>query len=50
MATRSSHNKNNSAVKRILQEAKELQNDPSHEYSAGPLEVSRTIAIPHNCN
>ncbi|KAG8748628.1 hypothetical protein FRC10_000019 [Ceratobasidium sp. 414] len=38
MATRSSHNKNNSAVKRILQEAKELQNDPSHEYSAGPLE------------
>ncbi|KAG9100391.1 hypothetical protein FRC06_004167 [Ceratobasidium sp. 370] len=38
MATRSSHNKNNSAVKRILQEAKELQNDPSYEYSAGPLE------------
>lgn len=25
-------------MKRILQEAKELQNDPSHEYSAGPLE------------
>ncbi|KAF8758899.1 UBC-like protein [Rhizoctonia solani] len=40
MATRSSHNKNNAAVKRILQEAKELMNDPSHEYSAGPLEVS----------
>ncbi|CAE6442850.1 unnamed protein product [Rhizoctonia solani] len=38
MATRSSHNKNNAAVKRILQEAKELMNDPSHEYSAGPLE------------
>ncbi|CAE6409270.1 unnamed protein product [Rhizoctonia solani] len=38
MATRSSHNKNNAAVKRILQEAKELLNDPSHEYSAGPLE------------
>ncbi|KAJ6455794.1 non-canonical ubiquitin conjugating enzyme 1 [Mycena sanguinolenta] len=31
-------NKNNSAVKRILQEARELANDPSPEYSAAPLE------------
>ncbi|CAK5279570.1 unnamed protein product [Mycena citricolor] len=31
-------NKNNSAVKRIMQEAKELANDPSPEYSAAPLE------------
>ncbi|KAF8710406.1 UBC-like protein, partial [Rhizoctonia solani] len=44
MATRSSHNKNNAAVKRILQEAKELMNDPSHEYSAGPLEVSNALS------
>jgi ubiquitin-protein ligase len=27
------------AVKRILQEAKELANDPSSDYSAAPLEV-----------
>ncbi|KZT59754.1 UBC-like protein [Calocera cornea HHB12733] len=38
MASRSSHNKNNSAVKRILQEAKELGNDPSTDYCAAPLE------------
>ncbi|KAH8117527.1 UBC-like protein [Phellopilus nigrolimitatus] len=38
MATRSSFNKNNSAVKRIMQEARELANDPSTEYSAAPLE------------
>jgi len=38
MASRSSHNKNNSAVKRILQEAKELGSDPSTDYCAGPLE------------
>ncbi|KAI5123284.1 hypothetical protein M0805_009305 [Coniferiporia weirii] len=38
MATRSSFNKNNSAVKRIMQEARELANDPSDEYSAAPLE------------
>ncbi|KAI0003268.1 UBC-like protein [Russula compacta] len=31
-------NKNNSAVKRIMQEARELANDPSTEYSAAPLE------------
>ncbi|KAF5386760.1 hypothetical protein D9615_001819 [Tricholomella constricta] len=31
-------NKNNSAVKRIMQEAKELANDPSTDYSAAPLE------------
>lgn len=31
-------NKNNSAVKRILQEARELANDTSVEYSAAPLE------------
>ncbi|EJU05790.1 UBC-like protein [Dacryopinax primogenitus] len=38
MASRSSHNKNNSAVKRILQEAKELGNDTSTDYCAAPLE------------
>ncbi|KAG6920004.1 hypothetical protein DXG01_013353 [Tephrocybe rancida] len=37
MAARSL-NKNNSAVKRIMQEAKELANDPSTDYSAAPLE------------
>jgi len=31
-------NKNNAAVKRIMQEARELANDPSTEYSAAPLE------------
>ncbi|KAI0062196.1 UBC-like protein [Artomyces pyxidatus] len=31
-------NKNNSAVKRIMQEARELAEDPSTEYSAAPLE------------
>jgi len=38
MATTSSHNKNSSAVKRIMSEARELRNDDSTEYSAGPLE------------
>ncbi|KAG8933945.1 hypothetical protein FRC02_010880 [Tulasnella sp. 418] len=38
MATRSAHNKNSSAVKRILSEARELQNDDSTDYSAAPLE------------
>ncbi|KAG7452695.1 UBC-like protein [Guyanagaster necrorhizus] len=31
-------NKNNSAVKRIMQEARELSDDPSTDYAAGPLE------------
>ncbi|KAF9050671.1 UBC-like protein [Hymenopellis radicata] len=31
-------NKNNSAVKRIMQEARELANDPSTDYAAWPLE------------
>jgi len=31
-------NKNNSAVKRIMQEARELANDPCTDYSASPLE------------
>ncbi|KDQ59458.1 hypothetical protein JAAARDRAFT_33028 [Jaapia argillacea MUCL 33604] len=31
-------NRNNSAVKRIMQEARELANDPSTDYSAAPLE------------
>jgi len=34
----SSLNKNNSAVKRIMQEAKELAKDPCTDYSAAPLE------------
>jgi len=31
-------NKNNSAVKRIMQEARELANDPSTDYTAAPLD------------
>ncbi|KAL0570591.1 hypothetical protein V5O48_011374 [Marasmius crinis-equi] len=31
-------NRNNAAVKRIMQEARELANDPSTDYSAAPLE------------
>jgi len=31
-------NKNNSAVKRIMQEARELANDPCTDYTAAPLE------------
>jgi len=38
MASRSSHNKNNAGVKRILQEARELAVDPSLDYHAAPLE------------
>ncbi|KIJ44156.1 hypothetical protein M422DRAFT_252653 [Sphaerobolus stellatus SS14] len=38
MASRSSHNKNNAGVKRILQEARELAADPSTDYHAAPLE------------
>ncbi|KAK7466903.1 hypothetical protein VKT23_003967 [Stygiomarasmius scandens] len=38
MASASSMNKNNSAVKRIMQEARELANDPSTDYVAAPLE------------
>ncbi|KAI0029834.1 ubiquitin-conjugating enzyme/RWD-like protein [Vararia minispora EC-137] len=38
MAVPRSLNRNNSAVKRIMQEARELANDPSTDYSAAPLE------------
>ncbi|PIL23797.1 hypothetical protein GSI_13548 [Ganoderma sinense ZZ0214-1] len=38
MATRTGFNKNNSAVKRIMQEARELANDPCTDYAAAPLE------------
>ncbi|KDQ18513.1 hypothetical protein BOTBODRAFT_185087 [Botryobasidium botryosum FD-172 SS1] len=38
MASVTAYNKNNSAVKRILQEARELQRDDSHEYSGAPRE------------
>ncbi|KAJ4488218.1 UBC-like protein [Lentinula aciculospora] len=38
MATTSSANRNNSAVKRIMQEARELANDPSSDYTAAPSE------------
>ncbi|OSX64991.1 hypothetical protein POSPLADRAFT_1038887 [Postia placenta MAD-698-R-SB12] len=38
MAARGALNKNNSAVKRIMQEARELANDPCTDYSAAPLE------------
>ncbi|KAI0831078.1 UBC-like protein [Trametes gibbosa] len=38
MAARTGLNKNNSAVKRIMQEARELANDPCTDYAAAPLE------------
>ncbi|KAF5365710.1 hypothetical protein D9758_003137 [Tetrapyrgos nigripes] len=38
MSSASAMNKNNSAVKRIMQEARELANDPSTDYTAAPLE------------
>ncbi|KAI0078177.1 UBC-like protein [Panus rudis PR-1116 ss-1] len=38
MAARVGYNKNSSAIKRIMQEARELANDPSTDYSAAPLE------------
>ncbi|KAH8107214.1 UBC-like protein [Cristinia sonorae] len=38
MAARAGYNKNSSAVKRIMQEARELANDPCTDYSAAPLE------------
>ncbi|KAI8998838.1 ubiquitin-conjugating enzyme/RWD-like protein [Trametes punicea] len=38
MASRAGLNKNNSAVKRIMQEARELANDPCTDYAAAPLE------------
>ncbi|KAI0781154.1 ubiquitin-conjugating enzyme/RWD-like protein [Trametes elegans] len=38
MAARAGLNKNNSAVKRIMQEARELANDPCTDYAAAPLE------------
>ncbi|CCM02885.1 uncharacterized protein FIBRA_04999 [Fibroporia radiculosa] len=38
MSTRTGLNKNNSAVKRIMQEARELANDPCTDYAAAPLE------------
>ena len=36
------------AIKRIMQEAKELANDPSPEYTAAPLEVSQAIRHSRN--
>jgi len=38
MATRAGYNKNSSAIKRIMQEARELANDPCTDYTAAPLE------------
>ncbi|KAI0083984.1 UBC-like protein [Irpex rosettiformis] len=38
MTARSAYNMNSSAVKRIMQEARELANDPCTDYSAAPLE------------
>ncbi|KAG9001558.1 hypothetical protein FRB90_011591 [Tulasnella sp. 427] len=38
MATKAGLNKNSSAVKRIMSEARELRQDDSTEYTAGPLE------------
>ncbi|KAI0685491.1 ubiquitin-conjugating enzyme/RWD-like protein [Cytidiella melzeri] len=38
MAARPGYNMNSSAVKRIMQEARELANDPCTDYTAAPLE------------
>lgn len=35
------------AVKRIMQEARELANDPSTDYAAGPLEVCVPLLLPY---
>ncbi|KAG7092256.1 hypothetical protein E1B28_008620 [Marasmius oreades] len=43
MASTSSMNRNNSAVKRIMQEARELADDPSTDYRAAPLEVCSQV-------
>jgi ubiquitin-conjugating enzyme E2 J1 len=37
------YNMKNPAVKRILQELKEMQNNPSDEYMSLPLEVHKHI-------
>ncbi|KAG8783919.1 hypothetical protein FRB91_000694 [Serendipita sp. 411] len=38
MATLASHNTANASIKRILREARQLQEDPATEFTAGPLE------------
>ncbi|KIK31319.1 hypothetical protein PISMIDRAFT_140726 [Pisolithus microcarpus 441] len=45
-------NRNNTAVKRIMQEARELANDPCTDYHAAPLEDDIFVSIPHGgaCN
>lgn len=45
MASLTRHNTKNPGVKRILQEAKEIANDPSPDLTAAPLEVSFCIAF-----
>jgi ubiquitin-protein ligase len=39
MAATAKYNRSNPAVKRILQEVKEMQSNPSPEFMALPLEV-----------
>ncbi|TFY57301.1 hypothetical protein EVG20_g8603 [Dentipellis fragilis] len=46
MAVPRTLNKNNSAVKRIMQEARELANDPCTDYHAAPLEVRSALSFP----
>jgi ubiquitin-conjugating enzyme E2 J1 len=40
MAASAKYNRSNPAVKRILQEVKEMQSNPSPDFMALPLEVS----------
>lgn len=54
------YNMKNPAVKRILQEVKEMQNNPSDEYMSLPLEVLKSycetvhienvLVVTPNCN
>uniref|UniRef100_A0A453I8P9 Uncharacterized protein n=1 Tax=Aegilops tauschii subsp. strangulata TaxID=200361 RepID=A0A453I8P9_AEGTS len=46
MAAAGKFNRSNPAVKRILQEVKEMQSNPSPDFMALPLEVSIPISSP----
>jgi ubiquitin-conjugating enzyme E2 J1 len=47
MAATGKFNRSNPAVKRILQEVKEMQSNPSPDFMALPLEVPIPIPSPH---
>ncbi|KAF8333980.1 uncharacterized protein EI90DRAFT_3280220 [Cantharellus anzutake] len=48
MSSKSTYNKNNSGVKRIMAEARELQRDSSTEYIASPLEAPSIMLLTPN--